>query len=84
MVKENIESAFPNVEISLRMLLSLIVTNCSAERHKLHPNRTTMRQEKLDSLSPLMIEADLLHKINFDAIIKDFARHKSIKNYFKL
>ena len=29
-------------------------------------NRTPVRQEKLDSLSLLMIEADLLGKINFD------------------
>ena len=34
-----------------------------------------MRQEKLDSLSLLMTEADLLLKINFDDIIKDFPRH---------
>ena len=38
-------------------------------------DRTTMRQEKLDSLSLLMIETDLLRKINFGDIIKDFARH---------
>ena len=35
-----------------------------------------MRQEKLDCLSLLMIEADLLHKINFDDIIKDLVRHR--------
>ena len=38
-----------------------------------------MWQEKLDSLSLLMIEADLLRKINFDDIIKDDARHESEK-----
>ena len=38
-----------------------------------------MRQEKLDFLSLLMIETDLLGKINFDDIIKDFARHMSRK-----
>ena len=54
--------------------------NCSAERsfsqlkHIHNPNRT--RQEKLDSLSLLMIEANLLCKINFDDIIKDFATLK--------
>ena len=35
-----------------------------------------MRQEKLDCLYLLMIEADLLHKINFDDIIKDLVRHR--------
>ena len=36
-----------------------------------------MIHEKLDSLSLLIIEADLLRKINFDDIMKDFARHRS-------
>ena len=35
-----------------------------------------MRQEKLDSLTPLVIETDLLGKIKFDDIIKNFARSK--------
>ena len=43
-----------------------------------------MRQEKLDSLSLMMIEADLIRKSNFDDIIKDLARHKSEKNNFKI
>ncbi|XP_065642989.1 uncharacterized protein LOC136074582 [Hydra vulgaris] len=34
-----------------------------------------MKQERLDSLSLLMIEADMLRKINFDDIIKDFGRY---------
>ena len=33
-----------------------------------------MKRDKLDSLSLLMIEAYLLRKINFDDIMKDFAR----------
>ena len=36
-----------------------------------------MRQEKLDSLSLLMIETDLLCKINFEDMINDFAGHIS-------
>ena len=81
MVKNNIEYTFPNVEISLRIFSALMVTNCSAERsfsqlkHIKNPNRTTMRLEKLNSLSLLMIEANSLRKTNFDGIIKDFARH---------
>jgi DNA (cytosine-5)-methyltransferase 1 len=58
-VEDNIESDFPNVEISLRIFL----TNCTTERsfsqmkRIKNPNRTTMRQERLESLSLLMIEA---------------------------
>ena len=38
-----------------------------------------MRQETLDSLSVLMVEADLLRKINLDDIIMEVAKHKSRK-----
>jgi DNA (cytosine-5)-methyltransferase 1 len=38
-----------------------------------NPNRTTTRQERLESLSLLMIEADLLLQIKFEDLIKDFA-----------
>ena len=31
-VKDNIECAFPNVEISLHVFFTLMVTNCPAER----------------------------------------------------
>ena len=74
--------AFPTVETSLHIYLTLMITNCTAERsfsqfkHK-NPNRTTIRQEKLDSLSLLMTETDLLLKIKFDDIIQDFSRHES-------
>ena len=32
MVKDNTECAFPNVEISMRIFFTLIVTNCPADR----------------------------------------------------
>ena len=35
---------------------------------------------KLDQISLLVIEADLLCEINFDDIIKNFASHKSRTN----
>ena len=31
-IKDGIKSAFPNVEVVLRMFLSLMVTNCTGER----------------------------------------------------
>ena len=89
MATDNIQCAFPNEEISLH-IFSTMATNCSAERpfsqlkHIKIRNRTTMRQEKLDSLPLLMNEADLLCKINFDDIIMDFARQKSRKKNFKM
>ena len=80
-VEDSIECAFPNVEISLRICLTL-VTNCTFEcsfsqmkRIKIQ-NKTMTRQEKLESLSLLMIEADLLRQINFEDLIKYFANKK--------
>ena len=65
-----------------------MVTNFTAKRSfsKLkyikNPLRAKMQQERLDSLSLLFIEADILRKINFDDVIKDFARIKSRKRIF--
>jgi hypothetical protein len=77
-VEDNMKCAFPNVEISLCIFLTLMVTNCSFSqmKHIKNPNRTTMKQERLESLSLLMIEADLLCQINFEDLIKDFANKK--------
>ncbi|XP_065672158.1 uncharacterized protein LOC136089982 [Hydra vulgaris] len=87
-VRDNIECVFPNVEIAFRIFLTLMVTNCSTERsfsqlkRTKNPNRSTMKQERLDSLSLLMIEADMLRKINFDYRLKDFGRCKYRKKNF--
>jgi hypothetical protein len=50
-VEDNTECAFPNIEISLRIFLTLMVTNCKTERSFSqmkrieNPKRTTMRRE---------------------------------------
>ena len=81
-VEDNMKCAFLNVGISLCISLTLMVTNCTTEcsfsqmKHIKNPNRKTMRQERLESLSLLMIEADLLCQINFEDLIKDFANKK--------
>ena len=88
-VEGNIECAFPNADIGFRNFLTLMVTNCSAERsfsqlkYIKNPIRTTMQQGRLDALSLLSIEADVLHKINFEDLIKDFAIQKSRRKRFK-
>ncbi|KAF2899481.1 hypothetical protein ILUMI_06694 [Ignelater luminosus] len=79
-LKENkIEGTFPNVEIALRIFLSMMVTNCSGERSfsKLkrikNELRSTMLQERLTSLSLMPIECDALKDIDFEEVIDDFA-----------
>jgi hypothetical protein len=65
----NVESIFPNVEIILRIFLSMAVTNCCGERSfsalKRVKNylRSTLHQEKLNALTLLFIESDFMHTI---------------------
>jgi DNA (cytosine-5)-methyltransferase 1 len=67
-----------------------MVTNCTTEnsfsqmKRIKDPNRTTMRQERHAFLSLLMMEADLLHQINFEDLIKDFALKKCRRKLFKV
>lgn len=84
LLKENkIEDTFPNVEIAMRIFLSMMVTNCSGERSfsKLkrikNELRSTMLQERLTSLSLMSIECDVLKNIDFEEVINDFAHLKS-------
>ena len=89
-VEDNIECAFSKRRDQLAYDLTLMVTNCTTERSFSqikrinNPNRTTMRQERLESLSLLMIETDLLRQINFEALIKDFANKKCRRKLFKV
>ena len=87
-VQDKIRSAFPNVDIALRIFLTFMLTNVSAERsfsqlkRIKNPYRTTMGQERLDSLSLLCIESDMLSSVDFDDVIRDFAFAKSRKRTF--
>jgi hypothetical protein len=62
-----------------------MVSNCSGERAfsklKIIKNRlrTTLSQEKLNWLSLMSIESDVLRSIDFRDIINDFANSKARK-----
>ncbi|XP_065650374.1 zinc finger MYM-type protein 1-like [Hydra vulgaris] len=85
--RDHLESTFPNIEISLRIFLSMMVSNCTGERSfskvKLIKNelRSTMLQERLNCLSLMSIESDVLLTIDFDDIIEEFSRKKSRKRH---
>jgi len=71
---------FPNVAIALRIYLTIPVTNCEGERSfstlsrvKNHL-RTTMTQQRLQALSLMCIESEVLQSVDFDDIINDFAK----------
>ena len=76
---------YPNIEIALRIFLTIPVTVASCERGfsklKIVKNclRSTMRQDRLTSLSVLSIEYDIANSLNYDNIIDDFASSKARK-----
>lgn len=85
-LKENkIKDTFPNVEIALRIFLSMMVTNCIGERSFSELQRikfklrSSMDQERLNSLWLMSIESDLLEEIDFEEVINDFANFKTRK-----
>ena len=85
--RDHFESTFPNIEISLRTFLSMVVSNCTGERSfsklKLIKNelRSTMLQERLNCLPIMSIEADVLLNIDFKDFIKEFSRRKARKRH---
>ena len=70
-----IQSVFPNVEIAMRIFLTLMITNRSAKRsfsqwkRIKNPLRSNMCQERLDSLCILCIESDILRRTSFDDLV---------------
>lgn len=78
-------STFPNLEVAMRIYLTLPVTNCSAERgfsalkRIKSVTRSTLDQTKLNNLMVLFTERDITLQIDFDDVINDFAIKKSRK-----
>lgn len=85
---QELEEIFPNVSIALRIFSCMAVTNCSAERSFscLKRIKTFLRssigENRLNSLALLSIEAELVSKINFNDIIEEFANKKSRRKLF--
>lgn len=83
-----LQEIYPNITISLRIILTIPVTVASAERSfsklKLVKNhlRSSMSNERLTGLSILSIEAELAQKLNLEELIQDFATIKARKVNF--
>lgn len=79
------EDVFPNLRISLQILLTIAVSISSCERSfsklKLILSYlwASMGQDRLSNLALLSIERETLDKINFDDVIDKFATAKSRK-----
>lgn len=84
-----LEETFPNIIISFRIFLSMMITNCSGERSFSKLNlikeelRSTMSQKRLNSLSLMSIEHELLSSLDYENVIGDFSNEKARKKTFK-
>ena len=71
-LKKDWASVFPNIEIALRIYLSMMCSNCSCERSFWKLNliknhlRSVMKDDRLSALSIMNIEAKILNMIEFD------------------
>lgn len=80
---QNLLSVFPNIDIALRISLCMAATNCSAKRSFSALKRiktylrSSLEEERVNSLAMLVIEAELMMSIKYDNIIEDFANRKS-------
>ena len=74
-----VESSFPNISVALRIYLILPVTVCEAESSfsKLglikNALRSTVDQERLNSLDIMSIEYDVTRAVSFTHIVYDFS-----------
>ncbi|XP_050503560.1 uncharacterized protein LOC126882628 [Diabrotica virgifera virgifera] len=86
--KKDLGDVYPNVNITVRILLSIPVTNCSGERSlsvlKRVKNclRSTTRDERLSPLVLLAIEKSITKNLDCENIINVFAEKKTRKKVF--
>lgn len=79
----DLQDAFPNICVALRIYSTLPTTSASWERSfsklKLIKNylRSSMSQERLSSLAILAIENRIAHELNYDKVIDLFAEQKA-------
>ena len=88
MLQNDFSTSFPNIYILLRHYLTLPVTNYTGERSFSQPKRiksalrSTQTQKRLNNLSVLNRESDLLQKLDFSTVIEAFSSAKCRKRSF--
>jgi hypothetical protein len=84
-IKDKLVSTFPNIEILLRVYLCMFITNVTDERSfsklKYIKNylRNSLTEDKLNSLSLICIEKNVLNSIDMEEIIDIFLNLKMRK-----
>ncbi|KAF0749389.1 Uncharacterized protein FWK35_00024052 [Aphis craccivora] len=87
-IENNLQEIYPNVYITVRIMLIIPVSTASAERSfsklKIIKNylRNTMTQERLSALAVLFIETKIANNLNYEDILKTFSEAKSRKVHF--
>ena len=80
-------STFPNVEIILKIFLTIPISNASGERSfsvlKRVKNylRSTMGEDRLNNMAILYIEQEILDEIDTAKIIDEFAKEKTRRKF---
>jgi hypothetical protein len=83
-IDDKLITSFPNVYIAFRIYLSIFGTSAgerSFSKMKWIKNylRSTIGQQRLSSLSLLLIENDVMRQLPFNEIISEFAHKKCSK-----
>lgn len=88
LTKRGTREVFRNVEIAGRIYLTLMVSSClkkrsfSASKRIKSLLRSAMNDRKLNNLSIINIEVDILRKVDFQDVVKEFASCKCRKPVF--
>ena len=81
-IEKKLVCSFPNVNIAMRIYLSILGANYETERSfsvlKRIKNclRSTLGHDKLSALSLLFIESEFLHQVDTNHVINNFAAKK--------
>jgi hypothetical protein len=74
-LENKLETVFPNIEVALRIYLSLMISNCSGERsfsilrYIKNSYRSSMGQRRLNDLILLSAEQDILRELDINSLI---------------
>ncbi|XP_046674775.1 zinc finger MYM-type protein 1-like [Homalodisca vitripennis] len=83
--KNSLHDVYPNLDIAVRISLCIPATNCAGERsfsclrRVKNYLRTSISENRLNSLSLLCIEANLTKKLSYEDLIKEFSIKKARK-----
>lgn len=86
--ERKLTSTFPNVTTALKIYLSIMASNCTAERSFSKMGiiknflRSTMGQCRLDALSLLSLEYDIVRRLDFDDVIDSLSVSKGRRKPF--